>query len=241
MLDHRRPVGEAQGGAQLDLILVLVGAVPAPLLRLPVYRLGQRLLPGQLPDIVGDAVFIEKFRGLKLSRRRLHPQAEGDPGVDHRLPPHHVGKVRRGDVDVREDLQVREPAGPGAGLPSGQGDLLQFLALLAHDLALFEMELVLESVPPDGDVHIVRGILGGAGAQAVEAQGELVVLPLVVAVLAPGVELTEHQLPVPALLLLVPVHRAAPPLVLHLHAVVQVAGDGDQLPVALPGLVNGVG
>ena len=30
-------------------------------------------------------------------------------------------------------------------------------------------------------------------------------------------------------------------LVLHLHAVVQIAGNGDELPMALPGLVDGVG
>ena len=118
---------------------------------------------------------------------------------------------------------------------------MQLLTLFPYDLALAEMELVLKSVPPDGDIHVVRRILGGAGAQAVEAQGEFIVLPLVVAVLAPGVELAEHQFPVPALLLFVPVHGTAPALVLHLHAVVQITGDGDEPSVALPGLVDGVG
>ena len=241
MLDHRRPVGEAEGGAQPDLVLVLVRPVPAPLLRLPEHRVREGPLPGQLPDIVGDAVVIEELRGLELPRPSLHPQPEGDPGVDHRLPPQNAGEVLRGDVDVRKDLQVRKPPGPGAGPPAGQGRFFQLLALFAGDLALFEVELVLKAVPPDGHVHILGRVLGGAGAQAVEAQGVLVVLPLVVAVLAAGVELAEHQLPVPPLLLLVPVHRAAPALVLHLHAVVQEAGDGDEAAVALPGLVDGVG
>ena len=169
------------------------------------------------------------------------PGAEGHPGVDHRLALHDGGEVLRRDVDVGEDLQVRQPPGPGAGPLPGQGGLLQLLALLAQGLALFEVELVLVPVPPHGDVHVGGGVLGGAGAQAVEPQGELVVLPLVVAVLAPGVELAEHQLPVPPLLLLVVVHRAAPALVLHLHAVVQEAGDGDEGAKALPGLVDGVG
>ena len=59
----------------------------------------------------------------------LHPQPEGDPGVDHRLPPHDAGEVLRGDVDVRKDLQVRKPSGPGAGLFPGQGGLLQLLTI----------------------------------------------------------------------------------------------------------------
>ena len=112
---------------------------------------------------------------------------------------------------------------------------------LPRDLSPLEAEAVLEAVPPDGDIHIAGGILGGAGAQAVQSQGELVVVPGGIVVLAPGVQLAEDQLPVEALLLLVPVHRAAPARVLHLHAVVQEAGDGDGLPVALPSLVDGVG
>ena len=118
---------------------------------------------------------------------------------------------------------------------------MQLLALFAHDFALPEAELVLEAVPPDGDVHVVGRVLGGAGAQAVEAQGELVILALVVAVLASGVEFAEDQLPVPAFFLFVPVHRAAPALVLHLHAVIQIARNGNEPAVALPGLVDGVG
>ena len=65
--------------------------------------------------------------------------------------------------------------------------------------------------------------------------------PSLVVVLAAGVQLAEHQLPVELLLLLVPVHRAAPAEVLHLDGVILIPGDGDQGAVALPGLVDGVG
>ena len=165
---------------------------------------------------------------------------EGNPGVHHRLALHHAGEILRRDIDVREHLQVGKPPGPGAGLfrlGLGQGRFLE----LPRNLPPLEAEAVFKAVPPDGDVHVPGGVLGGAGAQAVEAQRELVVVPGHVIIFAPGVELAEDQLPVEALLLLVPVHRAAPARVLHLHAPVQKTGDGDGRSVALPGLVDGVG
>ena len=61
----------------------------------------------------------------------------------------------------------------GAGFLPGQGGDLH----LAHDLAPLEVELILIAVPADGNVHIAAGVLGGAGAQTVQAQGELIVFP----------------------------------------------------------------
>ena len=83
--------------------------------------------------------------------------------------------------------------------------------------------------------------MGGAGAQTVETQGVLVVVAGAVVIFAAGVEFTVHQLPVVALFLFVPVHRAAPARVLHLDGTVGKAGEGDDPAVALPGLVDGVG
>ena len=60
-----------------------------------------------------------------------------------------------------------------------------------HVLTFFKVEGVLFAVPIDGGVKIFRRVLGGAGAQAVEAQGKLVVVSLAGAVLAAGVELAE--------------------------------------------------
>ena len=163
-------------------------------------------------------------------------QPEGHPGVDHRLPLHHVLVIVQGDVDVGEHLQVRQPADGGAGFLPGQGSHLH----LAHDLAPLEVELILIAVPADGNVHIAAGVLGGAGAQTVQAQGELIVFPGGV-VLASGVHLAEHQLPVVPPLLFVPVHGTAPALVLHLDGPVLEPGDGDHPSEARPGLVDGVG
>ena len=103
------------------------------------------------------------------------------------------------------------------------------------------MEGVFESIPADDGVKVFAGVLGGAGTQAVEAQGVFIVIPAAVLIFAAGIQLAEDQLPVILLLLLVPVHRTAAALVLHFDGLVQVAGDGNEPAVALPGLVDGVG
>ncbi len=106
-------------------------------------------------------------------------------------------------------------------------------------LPLFKVEVILEAVPENLHVHVFRGVLGGAGTQAVKAQG-VFVIPLGV-ILAPGVELAEDQLPVIALLLGVVVHRAAPTEVLDLDGAIGVLGEDNFFPVAGAGLVDGVG
>ena len=240
MLDDLHLVGKAEADVELHLVVRLVRPVPAPPLGGEEDRLGEGTLPGQLRHVVLDAVFIEEVGLLKFPRLRLIPQLEGDPGVHHRLALHHVLVVLHRHGDVREDVQVRQPAGPGAGLLGlalGEGGL----AHLAHQLAPLEVELILKAVPPDRHIHVAGGVLGGAGAQAVEAQGVLVVLAAEVIVLAAGVELAVDQLPVEAALLLVPVHGAAAAGILHLDGPVQEARHGDALAVARPGLVDGVG
>ena len=99
----------------------------------PAHRLRQGILPCQLRQIVPDAVLIKEVLRLKLSRRYLAPQAEGDPGVDHGLPPQHLPVVVRRDVDVGEHLQIRQPADGGTGMaalelrhPHLPGDLAPF-------------------------------------------------------------------------------------------------------------------
>ena len=237
VLDDLDPVGEAEGYRQLHLVLRLVRPVPALTLSLPEHRGGQGVLPGQLGDVVHDAVFIAEVGGLKLAGGGLHFQAEHHTRVDHGLAFEHILVVLHGDVDVGKDLQVGLPAEGGTRLFAPvRGLLLES----ADVFTLLEVEGVFKAVPADGSVKVFAGVLGGTGAQAVETQGVLVVVA-VAAVFAAGVQLTEDQLPVVLLLLLVPVHRTAPALVLHLDGLVQVAGDGDKLSVALPGLVDGVG
>ena len=237
VLDDLHRVGKAEGHRELYLIFGLVGAVPALPLGLPEDRLGEGVLPGELLDIVDDAVLVPEIFALEFVGPHLVAQAEGHPRVDHGLALEHVPIVVHGDVDIGKDLQVGKPPEAGARLFPGVGLLLQS----PHILALLKVEGVLKSVPVDDGVEIPAGVLGGAGAQAVETQGVLVVVPRAVFILSAGVELAEYQLPVVLLLPLVPVHRAAPAEVLHLDGVVGVAGDGDERAVALPGLVDGVG
>ena len=103
------------------------------------------------------------------------------------------------------------------------------------------MQLVALIVPADDHVHIFRGVLRGAGAQPVQAKGIFIILAVVVFILAAGIHLTEDQLPVVALLVLVPVHGAAAAEILHLDGLVRVSGDGDEIAKALPRLINGIG
>ena len=103
------------------------------------------------------------------------------------------------------------------------------------------MEVIALAVPADDDVHEAGGVLGGAGAQAVETQGVFVVVAAVVVIFSAGVQLAEDQLPVVLADFFVPVHRAAPAEVLDLDAAIPEVGDDDLLAEALAGLVDGVG
>ena len=146
-----------------------------------------------------------------------------------------------GDVDGGEDLEIRAPPDGGAGALLIGGLDLKGLLLGAYNLALLEVQRVLVAVAPDGDIHVLRGVLGGARAQAIGAEREVVVAALVVVVLAAGVELAEDELPVEALLGGVPVQRAAAAVVLDLDGLVGEGGEGDQLAKALARFVNRVG
>ena len=66
VLDKVDAVGKAAGDVELDLVLGLVGAVTSAALGLPADGLGERVVPGQLADIVGDAVLIDEVLGLEL-------------------------------------------------------------------------------------------------------------------------------------------------------------------------------
>ena len=155
VLHHSGLIGEAEGHRQLDLVLVLIRPVTAPALRLPKDRLRQGICPRKLPHIVLDAVLIEEILILELVGGDFVAEPEGHAGIDHRLTLHDIRKVLHRDIDIRKDLQIREPAGAGARLFPCEGGLLQLLALFAHRLALLEVELILEAVTPDGDIHMI--------------------------------------------------------------------------------------
>ena len=170
----------------------------------------------------------------------LVTELEGNTLVHHCLTAQHIREIFRRDGNVGKHIQIRQPASAGAGLSHlrfGQGRLFQ----APHDLAPLKVELVLKAVPPDGDVHVAGGVLGGAGTQTVEAQRVFIVVTVEVIILAAGVQLAVHQFPVVALFLFVPVHGTAPAHILHLNRAVIVPRQGNDPAVALPGLVDGVG
>ena len=103
------------------------------------------------------------------------------------------------------------------------------------------MQGVLVAVAPYGDVHVFRGVLRGARAQAVGAEREVVDAALIVVVLAACIQLAEDEFPVEALFRGVPVKRAAAAVVLDLDRAVGKRGQSDEIAIALASLVDRVG
>ena len=203
--------------------------------------LGQVIGAHLLEHVVLDALGIAEVLFGELAVVAFDAQAEGHVGVDHGLAAHGLAIPLVGDADRGEDLQVRTPLDGGAGAVAIGGLDLERLLLGTHDLALLEVKGVLVAVAPDRDVHVLGGVLGRAGAQAIGAEREVVVAALVVVVFAASVELAEDELPVKALLGGVPVERAAAAVILDLDGAVAEGSEGDQVAVALARLVDRVG
>ena len=131
---HR--VGEAEGHVHADLVLRLVGAVAAGGLPLAEVHRGQGVVPRQLGDVIGDAVFVIIFALFAFAGGAV-VKGQRDAGVDHRLPLEHIpeGLGRHGDVG--EHVGVRLPADDRTGAPAGIGLLFQ----AAHIFALFEIQV----------------------------------------------------------------------------------------------------
>ena len=226
---------ETEGAGDLQLHLRPVLRVTATALGLPEGGHGKGILPYQLLHILTDTAFVAENFFLELFAH-LIAEFEGDTLVHHRLPAQHIPIVLHGNVDVGKHLLVRTPVEAGAGLSAPiRGFLLQTTLISA----LFKVQIVAETIPADGGIKKFGSVLGGAGAQTVEAQAVLIVLA-VFAVLAAGVHLAEHQFPVVALFLFVVVHGAAAAEVLHLHGEVFIPGDDDGVAMTLTRLVDGV-
>ena len=176
--------GKADGCGQANLVVLHIGTVASDAFSLPVLGHGDGAhVPGlgKLIEIVHDAVFVAEFRGLEFPAD-LIAEAEGHACVDHSLPLEHIGVVIRGDVDVGKDLEVRLPVEARAGLLAGRGLLFE----LADDAALFKVQIVPEAVAVDLGVEVFRGVLGGAGAEAVQTQAVFIVsAALIIFVLYP--------------------------------------------------------
>ena len=233
-------IGEAEGRAHLYLIFRLVLAVAAGGLALAAEHRGQGVLARRLGHVVGDAVLVAPalLPGLAGGGVLLLfvGEVQGQPRVDDGLTAQHILVIAAGHVDVGEDLVVRLPVDDA----SGAAALIRFLLQAADVLALFEVQMIMIAVAVDVGRHPGRRILGGAQAQTVQAQAELVVV-LALAVFAACIHLAEQQFPVVAALTVVPVHGHAAAKVLDDDTAVLAAGHVDGVAVAVAGLVDGVG
>ena len=190
-------------------------------------------------DIVENTVFIHIIRDFKLVPV-LIAEAECYTGIDDRLTVQDILEKFLGNVYIRKDLKVGSPFDRRACLFTvgrAYGELLTFFA---DYLALLEVQLIFFTVTPDGDIHVFRGVLRCARAEAVKTERVFVVLTLVVRILAACVQLAENELPVKALLICVPVDRASSSEVLDLYRFIGIAGQRYEIAVTLTSLVNGV-
>ena len=203
VLEKVHVVVEAERELHLELVLRSVRAVAAFGLGCVLHDWRERRIARNLAHIIRDTVLVVE---LVLLAGFLVEEPERDARVDDRLLFENRQEEFERDVDVGEHLEVRAPVLVGAGLL-----VIERLLFEAADVfALLEVEVVLEAVLVDRDVHELGGILGGAAAEAVQAEAELIVLAYgVVLVFAARVKLAVYELPVVAALFFVPVHRAA--------------------------------
>ena len=101
------------------------------------------------------------------------------------------------------------------------------------------MKIVQKSVAADFNVHPFGGILRGAKAKSVKTQGIFIIAAGVI--FSSGIKLTKKQLPVIALLVAVPIHRAAAAEILHLYGTVLIPRYRYLVAIAGSRFVNGVG
>ena len=241
ILQQSSHIGKTEGCLDLYLVFRLVRPVSSPALGLIELHRGQGIVPGQLLYIVHNAVFVVKVLFLKLALLHLLTEVKTQSLIDHGLLFQHLLKIFSGDAGVGEHIQVQFETVGGTRLFWGTGLFQQFVRPFGHILSPAEMEGILPAIPAGDHIHIFRRILGGAGAQTVEAQGIFVILPFGVAVFSAGIELAVDQLPVITAFPLVVIHRHAPPEVLHLDGPVQKMGHIDHMAKPFPGFVDGIG
>ena len=168
MLNALHLVGKAARAGELDLVFGLVLTVAAAALGFPEDGGRQGVLARDLGDIVDDAVFVDKVLRLKVAGEDFVFEAERDARVDDGLTAQRFDIVVGGNVDIGEHVEVGQPARARAGLFSAVGRLdLELVALFAHRLAALKVQGVFVPIAPDGHVHIARGILRRARAEAV--------------------------------------------------------------------------
>ena len=235
VFDALRLVGETERGAHLHLIFGAVGRVAARRLGLEKAHGRDALEVCDLLDVIHDAVLIIVFRLLRVALGGLVREHEAHARVDDRLTLDNVVIIRGRNVRISEHFPVRLPADAGSRLFACRRLFFQ----PADVLALFEFQMVVESVAVDVRDHPLGRILRGAQAEAVKAERVGVVV-LVRGILAARVQLAEQKFPVVALLARVVIDRHTAAEVLNFDRAVLELCDQDAVAVAVARLVDRV-
>ena len=156
-------IGKAHRRRNFHLVFRLILAVAALALSLPELRHRERLILGQLADIIENAVFIVKVRRLEFSGRGLVAESERHARVHDCLPLERIFVILLGNIDIRKHVEIGKPAERRAGLFPVGGLLFE----LPDNFAPLKVERVFKPVAPDHGVKIARGILRRARAEAV--------------------------------------------------------------------------
>ena len=229
-------VGKSQGNAQLHLIIRLILPVSALSLTAPVLDRGQRRFAGNFPDIVCNAIFIEELLLCKGAVCLFLPEHKQQVRVYNCLPPQCVTVVIIRHVNFRKDIQIRHPAGTGAGLLFPCRLFFQ----AANIFPFFKVQVVLIAVPNNFHIHIGRCKLGGTQTQAVESQGIGIVV-LAGIIFSSGIQFTVYQFPVIPIFILVKIHRTSTAEVLYFYRVILILRHNNFSAVSCAGFINGIG
>ncbi len=233
ILDQVDLIIEAQSHSSLDLVFRLVGAIAALAAAFKKKRARDALLLVQLADKAQDAFWIVEFLG---GAGWLVKQAEGHSGIDDGLAFQSLLEIVQRDHDVSENVPVCLPFLDRAGLLLPDRGLGQATDIIAF----FEVQIIAEAIAHHRYVEVFGSILGGTGAQAIETEAELIMVPADIVVFAASIQFAVDQLPIVAVFLLIEIERNAATLVFDLERSVAVALDLDQVAMSFPGLVDGI-
>ena len=234
ILDKGVAARKAECEIHLEVIFRSVLTVTAAALAADDDRFAQRV-SGILLKVLNNAVLV----GIRLFDSGavviFIGQGKGNAAVDGGLPAQCSVKIVKADVDIGKNLEV------GAPFDARSGSLVRrrLLEHLADRAAGLELQKIAEAVAEDFSLHIFGRILRCAQAKPIEAD-RVFIAPALVLVLAAGIQLAEHQLPVIALFLGVVVNRDAAPEILHLDGFILKIGNIDAVAVTEARLINRV-
>ena len=221
------------------LVLLLIRAVLSRCLHRPADGLRQRRISDRVFYIIGYAVRIQYLGLIERAVRVLESEDKFQSRIHDRLLFEDQRIVIPRNCDIRKNLEIGTPAchrsrAPLAPLEISHGEL-------TVDLTLFEMYFRDALAVIRIHVHVLGSVLRRARTESVHSERIFVSrLARVVVVLASGVKLAVHKLPIVAPLSLVVSERNAASAVVNLDRVVGKYGYGYHVAEALARFIDGV-